>query len=113
MPAQMASKCPAVGSVKDLRLQPSLNAMGCLQVPCSDGAATALADFLVSKDANVLVVEDNTFNIRGLLAVNSAVDAAVLLQHFDLSAYDGLLQPKEYADLVAEAEATILAQQQK
>lgn len=85
-----------------------------LQVPCSHGGATALADFLVAKDANatVLVVEDSTFNIRGLLAVNSAVDASVLLQHFDLAAYDGLLTPHEYAELVSEAEATIIAQQQ-
>lgn len=85
-----------------------------MQVPCADGAATALPDFLVAKDANanVLVVEDNMMNIRGLLAVNSAVDAAVLLQHFDLSAYDGLLSAQEYADLVAEAEAAITAQHQ-
>lgn len=83
-------------------------------MPCSNGAATALADFLVAKDANanVLVVEDTTFNIRGLLAVNSAVDAAVLLQHFDLAAYDGLLNPQEYAELVSEAEAVIIAEQQ-
>lgn len=84
-----------------------------MQVPCSHGAATALADFLVAKDANanVLVVEDNTQDIRGLVAVNSAVDAAVLLQNFDLSAYDGLLSPQEYEGLVAEAEATLMAQQ--
>ena len=84
-----------------------------MQVPCSHGGASALADFLVSKDASatVLVVEDSTFNIHGLLAVNSAVDAAVLLQHFDLAAYDGLLPTSEYAELVSEAESMILAQQ--
>jgi hypothetical protein len=58
----------------------------------------------------VLVVEDSTGDIRGLMALNSAVDASVLLQHFDLAAYDGLINPHEYAELVGEAEAHVIAE---
>lgn len=85
-----------------------------LQVPGSNGAASALADFLVAKDASTgtFVIEDPTDNVRGLIAVNTGVDAAVLLQHFDLAAYDGLLPADDYAALAAEAEAVLAADSQ-
>jgi hypothetical protein len=85
-----------------------------VQVPAGDGSANALADFLVAKDASTgtFVIEDDHNAFRGLVAVDTAVDAAVLLQHFDLTAYDGLLPPDDFTALASEAAAALLAENQ-
>jgi len=85
-----------------------------LQIPAAAGASGALADFLAEPPASTtaIVAEDPGGAARALVAVNSDVDCTVLLQHFDLSAYDGLIDPEQYEAFVEAAERELAAERQ-
>lgn len=85
-----------------------------LQVPSASGAPCLLADFLADppQATTAIVAEDPSATARALVAINTDVDCNVLLQHFDLSAYDGLIEVEQYEALVADAERELAAERQ-
>eukprot|EP00892_Ulva_mutabilis_P004891 jgi/Ulvmu1/2774/UM140_0003.1 len=84
------------------------------QVPSANGGPCLLADFLANppQATTAIVAEDPSTFARALIAINTDVNCTVLLHHFDLSAYDGLIEPEQYERLVAAAEAELAAERQ-
>ena len=85
-----------------------------LQVPAAEAAVCPLADFLAGgdDDAAAFVAVSANDTARGLIATTSAVDTAMLLEHFDLDAHDGLLPAAVYDEVAAAASAAAAAAKQ-
>lgn len=85
-----------------------------LQIPSASGTACTLADFLAEPPAatTAILAEDGVGRARALVALNADVDCTVLLQHFDLALYDGLIAAEQYEALTAAAERDLAAERQ-
>lgn len=87
--------------------QPQMRKQAAVQVPAAEEAACPLADFLGSDDDTQAshVALSSGEHIQGFIATTTAVDAAALLEHFELDAYDGLMPAEVYDEVTAQAAA--------